>query len=136
MSPDTSTRMFDILDETDKDLVAIRVGRGTRRGYEDHYSLLARRTDQYGPLRVYEEVPDWSILTFLTHLHGIVPDLRYGSSFSIDRYAAVGDSVWAKLLFKWWRAIRPVWPVSPDRMGYFDIADRASAYRWLREDTP
>ena len=135
MSPDISTRMFDIMDKTDEDLVAIRVGRGTRRGYEDLYSLLARRTAQYGPLRVYEEVPDWSFSTFLTHLQGIVPDLRYGSSFSIARYTAVGDSVWAKLLFEWWRAIRPVWPVDPDRMRYFDIADRASAYRWLREDT-
>lgn len=135
MSPGTLTRMFDVLDETDEDLVAIRVGRGTRRGYEDLYSLLARWTAQYGPLRVYEEVSDWSVSTFLTHLHGIIPDLRYGSSFSIDRDAAVGDSVWARLLFEWWRAIRPVWPVAPDRMRYFDIADRTSAYRWLQEDT-
>jgi hypothetical protein len=82
---------------------------------------------------VYEEVPNWTFGMFLTHLHGVVPDLRYGSDFDIDRYAAVGDTRWARLLFDWWRAIRPIWPVSPNEMRYFYRAERERALNWLSE---
>lgn len=125
--------MFEVLDESEKDLVAVRVGRGTPQGYEELYSLLRRKTEKYGAVRVYEEVPDWTLSTFLTHLHGIVPDLRYGSMFTITQYAAVGDSVWARLLFDLWRTIRSIWPVTPERMRYFDMDDRAAALRWIQK---
>ena len=82
---------------------------------------------------MYEEVPNWSFRTFLTHLHGVVPDLRYGPDFDIDRYAAVGNSRWAKLLFDWWRVVRPIWPVAPDEMRYFDSIERERALDWLSE---
>jgi len=124
--------MFEILDQTEEDLVAIRVGRGTRRGYDELYSLLAQKTDEFGAVRVLEEVPDWTLTTFLSHLHGLIPDLRYGSQFTISRYAAVGDSMWAKLLFDWWKSIRPIWPVAPGRMRYFEMVDRPEALEWLQ----
>lgn len=124
--------MFEILDETEGDLVAIRVGRGTRQGYDELYSLLVQKTDEYGAVRVLEVVPDWTCSTFLSHLYGIIPDLRYGSQFTISRYAAVGDSVWAKLLFEWWKIIRPVWPVAPDQMRYFEIEEQSTALQWLQ----
>ena len=82
---------------------------------------------------MYEEVPNWSFRTFLTHLHGVVPDLRYGPDFDIDRYAAVGNSRWAKLLFDWWRVVRPIWPVAPDEMRYFDSTERERALDWFSE---
>ncbi|MBX0297968.1 STAS/SEC14 domain-containing protein [Haloarcula nitratireducens] len=125
--------MYEVLDETDKNLVAIRVHQGTRNGYEELYSLLAAKTEQHGRIHVYEEVPGWTFSIFLTHLHGLIPDLQYGSHFNIGRYAAVGDSTWAKLLFDWWRAIRPIWPVAPDKMRYFEIKERERALDWLRE---
>jgi len=131
-----STQMFEILDETEDDLVAIRVGRGMRQGYANLYSLLVEKTEQYGSLRLYEEVPNWMFSTFLSHLHGIVPDLRYGSDFSISRYAAGGDTMWAKLLFDWWWIVRPVWPVAPDTMRYFDQTERTAALQWLQNSTP
>lgn len=81
----------------------------------------------------YEEVPNWSFTTLLTHLHGVIPDLRYGPDFEIGRYAAVGDSRWAKLLFDWWHVIRPIWPVAPETMRYFQMRDRERALRWIRE---
>jgi hypothetical protein len=124
--------MFEILDATEDDLVAVRVGSGTADGYEEFYSLLIERTKQHGSIRVYEEVPNWTARTYLTHLHGIVPDLRYGPEFDIRSYACVGDSFWAKLLFHQWRAIRPVWPVAPDDMRYFHLDNRDDALRWLR----
>jgi hypothetical protein len=128
--------MFEILDPTGGDPVAVRVGRGTPEGYDEFYSLLVEKIERYGSARVYEEVPDWSGRTFLSHLHGVVPDLRYGRAFSVGRYAAVGDSPWAKLLFEWWRAIRPVWPVAPDEMRFFPLAESATALEWVREGTP
>ncbi|WP_423998248.1 STAS/SEC14 domain-containing protein [Halorubrum trapanicum] len=82
---------------------------------------------------MYEEVPNWSFRTFLTHLHGVVPDLRYGPDFDIDRYAAVSDSRWAKLLFDWWRVVQPIWPVAPDEMRYFDSTERERALDWFSE---
>mgnify|MGYP000250604573 FL=1 len=123
--------MFEILDATDADLVAVRVGTGSPSGYAEFYSLLAERTDQYGSIRVYEEGQGWTLGTNLTHLHGIVPDLRYGPEFDISRYACAGDSVWAKLLYHQWKAIRPVWPVAPDAMRYFHLNQREAALRWL-----
>jgi len=126
--------MFEVLDQTNENLIAIRVGRGTRAGYQELYSLLVEKSDQYERIHVYEEVPGWTFTTFLTHLHGVVPDLKYGPGFDIDRYAAVGDSRWAKLLYDWWRAIRPIWPVAPDEMRYFPMKDRERALDWLREE--
>lgn len=126
--------MFEILDETEEDLVAVRVGRGTPHGYDELYSLLSRKTERYGTVRVYEEVPEWTFLTFLSHLHGLIPDLQYGSRIKISRYAAVGDSVWAKLLFDWWRTIRPIWPVAPNQMRYWNLKNQSSALRWVRSD--
>ena len=99
-------------------------------GIRDFYSLLAEKTEEHGTINVYEEVPNWTFSTFLSHLHGIIPDLRYGSEFDINRYVAVGDSVWAKLLFDWWRAIRRIWPVAPAQMGYFDVEDSEVAITW------
>ena len=124
--------MFDILDETQDDVVAIRVGHGTKRGYKELYSLLAETTERYGAVNVYEEVPDRTAATFLSHLHSVIPDLRYGSDFTIHRYAATGDTRWAKLLFDWWQIVRPIWPVAPDTMRYFDLTERTAALRWLR----
>ncbi|MCQ4334228.1 STAS/SEC14 domain-containing protein [Natronomonas sp. F2-12] len=123
--------MFDVLDETEGDLVAIRVGRGTRQGYDELYSLLAEKTDKYGAVRVLEVVPDWTLSTFLSHVYGIIPDLRFGSQFTISRYVAVGDSIWAKLLFDWWNMIRPVWPAAPGEMRYFEIDNRDAALQWI-----
>ena len=134
MSHTAPNRMFEVLHETNENLIAIRVGKGTRTGYQELYSLLVEKSDQYGHIHVYEEVPNWTFGTFLTHLHGVIPDLRYGPDFDIDRYAAVGDTRWAKLLFDWWRTIRPIWPVSPDKMRYFDMKDHDQALSWLREE--
>ncbi|WP_221886757.1 SpoIIAA family protein [Halonotius terrestris] len=134
MSHTAPNRMFEVLDETNENLIAIRVGQGTRTGYQELYSLLVEKSDQYGHIHVYEEVPNWTFRTFLTHLHGVVPDLRYGPDFDIDRYAAVGDTRWAKLLFDWWYAIRPIWPVAPNEMRYFEVKKREQALNWLREE--
>lgn len=54
--------------------------------------------------------------THLSHLHGIIHDVRTGPNFDIGRYATVGDSRWAEHLYHQWRAIAPVWPVIPDEM--------------------
>ncbi len=45
--------LYDVLDETQDDVVAIRVGRGTKRGHEELYSLLAETT--WSRLRVLVE---------------------------------------------------------------------------------
>lgn len=134
MSHKAPNRMFEVLYETNENLIAIRVGQGTRTGYQELYSLLVEKSDQYGQIQVYEEVPNWTFGTFLTHLRGVVPDLRYGPDFDIDRYAAVGDTRWAKLLFDWWHTIRPIWPVAPNEMRYFDIKEREQALDWLRKE--
>lgn len=130
-SSNPSTEMFDVLDETEADLIAIRVGRGTKQGYHELYSLLVERSEEYGSIRVYEEVPDWNFRTYLSHLHGLIPDLQYGPDFNIRQYAAIGDSVWAKLLYYQWRCIRPIWPVAPDDMRYFQVENRSEAFDWL-----
>jgi hypothetical protein len=132
---DSSPGMFEVLDETEGDFIAVRVGSGSSAGYERFYSLLVERTEQYGSIRVYEEVPNWTVRTYLTHLHGIVPDLKYGPDFNISQYACVGDSIWAKLLYYQWRGIRPIWPVAPDNMRYFHVEDRDDALRWLSGTT-
>lgn len=45
--------LYDVLDETQDDMVAIRVGRGTKRGYKELYSLLAETT--WNRLRILVE---------------------------------------------------------------------------------
>lgn len=132
---DSPAGMFEVLDATDDDLIAVRVGRGSPEGYERFYSLLVARTNQHGSIRVYEEVPNWTFGTYLTHLHGITPDLEYGPDFNISQYACVGNSIWTKLLYYQWRAIKPVWPVAPDTMRYFHVDDRDEALHWLTKTT-
>lgn len=132
---DSSSGMFEVLDATEDDFIAVRVGSGSSAGYERFYSLLVERSDQYGSIRVYEEVPNWTFRTYLTHLHGIVPDLKYGPDFNISHYACVGDSIWAKLLYYQWRGIRSIWPVAPDHMRYFHVNERDDALQWLSGTT-
>lgn len=129
-SPDP---MFDVLNATADDVVAVHVGTCTTEGFRKLYDLLAEKTAEYGTVHVYEEAPDWTLWTYLSNLRGIVPDLRQGTSFDIGRYAAVGDSHWAKLVYYQWQAIAPVWPVSPDEMRYFELADKNSAIDWVKD---
>ncbi|WP_134670474.1 SpoIIAA family protein [Halorussus marinus] len=123
--------MFEILEATADNVVAVRMGDGRPAGYRDFYDLLVEKTDEHGTVHVYEEVTEWTLSTYLSHLHGVVPDLRIGPEFDIGRYAAVGDSHWAKLLYQQWRAIAPVWPVAPDEMRYYELSERTRALNWV-----
>ena len=127
----TGPPMFEILEATRDDVVAVRMGHGTPGGYREFYDILVEKTDEYGTVHVYEETTEWTLATYLSHLHGIVPDLRTGPDFDIGRYAAVGDSRWAKLLYHQWRAIAPVWPVAPDEMRYYELQERRRALDWV-----
>jgi len=91
--------MFEILETTRDDVVAVRMGHGTPARYREFYDRLVEKTDEYGTGHIYEETTEWTLATYLSHLHGIVPDLRTGQKFDIGRYTAVGDSRWAKLLY-------------------------------------
>ena len=51
-----STEMFDVLDETEADLIGIQVERGTKQDYYELYSLLIERSEAYSSISVYEEV--------------------------------------------------------------------------------
>ena len=124
--------MFGVLDASDDDVLAVRVGICTRDGFRELYEMLAEKSNEQGSVHLYEEAIGWTLGTYLSNLHGIVPDLRYGSTFDIERYAAVGDSVWAKALYYQWKAIAPVWPVSPNEMRYYEPGNRKHALSWVR----
>lgn len=128
-SPDP---MFDVLEATADDVVAVRVGICTTDGFRKLYDLLTEKTAEYGTVHVYEEAPNWTLTTYLSNLRGIVPDLQQGPSFNIGRYAAVGDSRWAKLLYYQWQAITPVWPVAPGQMRYYKLSERGRALDWVK----
>jgi hypothetical protein len=66
------------------------------------------------------------------NVYGIIPDLRYGSTFDIGRYGWVGDSNWLTLLHYQWLAITPFWPVSPDELCLFRTDERDRALEWVR----
>lgn len=128
----TAEQIYEPLEAIDGNVVALRMHEGTRADYHDLYQLLAEKTAEHGSIDVYEETTDWTAWTFLTHIAGLVPDLRCGSDFHIERYAAVCDSRWAKLLYDWWRVIRPVWPVAPEEMRYFERDNREAALEWVK----
>ena len=123
--------MFDVLGPTGGDVVAVRVGDCTTAGFRKLYELLAEKTEAHGTVHVYEEAPNWTLGTYLSNLRGIIPDLRQGPSFDIGRYAAVGNSRWAKVLYHQWRAITPIWPVSPTEMRYYKLSERNVAIDWV-----
>lgn len=128
--------MFEILEPTSDDVVAVRMDHGTPAGYREFYDLLVEKTNEYGSVHVYEETTGWTMMTYLSHLYGILPDLRTGPKFNIARYAAVGDSRWAKLLYRQWYAIDPIWPVAPDKMRYYEQSKRKRALSWVTAGTP
>mgnify|MGYP003836112831 FL=1 len=132
----TTSPMFEILQATRDNVVAVRMGDGTSAGYREFYNILIEKTDEFGTVHVYEETTRWSLSTYLSHLHGVIPDLRTGPKFDIGRYAAVGDSRWIKLLYYQWRAIAPVWPVSPDEMRYYGLSERDHALDWVTAANP
>lgn len=125
-------QMFQVLGATGDDVVAVRVDAGTPAGYSELYDLLVEKSDEHGTVHVYEEAPNWTLSTYLSHLHGVVPDLRTGPELDIDRYAAVGDSRWLKVLYYQWVAIAPVWPVAPDEMRLYSTGERRSALEWVK----
>ena len=61
--------------------------------------------------------------------HMLFDALAYVMAF---RAAAVGDGFWVTLLYYQWRAIGPVWPVSPDAMRQYPLADRQRALEWVQ----
>ncbi|RQG93471.1 STAS/SEC14 domain-containing protein [Natrarchaeobius chitinivorans] len=124
--------MFELLEATDDNVVAVGVADGTRDGYRALYELLVEKTANHGSVHLYEEVPNWTVSTFLSHYRGLIPDLRYGPKFDIGRYAAVGNSIWASALYHLWKAVAPVFPVSPGAMRYYDPSERFRALEWVR----
>lgn len=128
-SPDP---MFDVLEATGDDVVAVRVGTATTEGFERLYDLLSEKTARHGTVHLYEETANWTLWTYLSNYRGVLPDVRRGSSFDVGRYAAVGDSRWARLLYDQWRAIAPIWPVAPDEMRYYEPSDRGRALDWVK----
>jgi len=128
-------RMFEVLEATGDDVVAIRVGTSTRSGFHELYDLLVEKSREHGTVHLYEEAPNWTLAAYLSNVHGILPDIREGPNFDIGRYAAVGDSRWVKLLYHQWRAIAPVWPVAPDEMRYYELRDRCEALDWVKTGT-
>lgn len=75
--------MFELLDATSDNIIAIRVGGCTRDGFRELYKLLVEKSEEYGSVHVYEEVAEWTLKTYLSNFYGIVPDLRYGATFTI-----------------------------------------------------
>lgn len=127
--------MFEILEASSDDVVAVRMGKGSPTGYRAFYDMLVEKSDEYGAVHIYEETAGWTLSTYLSHLHGLLPDLRTGPEFNVGRYAAVGDSRWAKLLYHQWRAVSPVWPVAPDEMHYYELSERDRALSWVIGDS-
>lgn len=124
--------MFDVLEATNDNVIAIRAYKGTTEGYRKLYELLAKKTDEYGTVHVFEDLPDFTLPKYLSNVYGIFPDLRYGSTFDIGRYGWVGDSNWLTLLHYQWLAITPFWPVSPDELRLFRTDERDRALEWVR----
>ena len=133
---ESKSPMFEVLGATGGDVVAIRMDGATPAGYREFYDLLVENAEEYGSVHVYEETTGWTLSTYLSHLHGILPDLQTGPKFDIGRYAAVGDSRWAALLYHQWRVIAPVWPVAPDEMRYYDPPERDRALEWVTARGP
>lgn len=133
---DATDPMFELLEATGDNVVAIRVGTGTPEGYDELYDLLIEKTREHGSVHVYEETPNWTLSMYLSHLHGVVPDLRSGPEFNIDRYAAVGDSYWIKLLYYQWKVVAPVWPVDPNEMRLYPTTERQNALEWVTKGSP
>ncbi|GAA3731503.1 SpoIIAA family protein [Salinactinospora qingdaonensis] len=127
---------FEVLASTGGNLVAVRAG-GAAIGqdYERLYAWLAEETERHGAVRVYEEIPGWTGPIFRSHVrYGTFADLSYGPEITISSYAVVGDSGWARLMYRLWFLIKPVWPLAPLRMRYFDWPERGRALAWLLED--
>lgn len=82
-SPDP---MFDILEATEDKVVAIRTYNGSTQGYRTSYELLGEKTEEYGIVHVFEDLPRFTVSKYLSNVYGIIPDLRYGSTFDIGRY--------------------------------------------------
>lgn len=133
---ESASPMFEVLGATGGDVVAVRMNGATPSGYRQFYDLLVEKADEYGSVHVYEEATGWTLSTYLSHLHGVLPDLRTGPKFDIERYAAVGDSRWAELLYHQWRAIAPIWPVAPNEMRYYGRPDRDRALEWVTAERP
>lgn len=76
--------------------------------YRKLYDLLAEKTDEYGAVHVFEDLPHFTLPEYLSIVYGIIPYLRYGSTFDIGRYGWVGDSNWLTLLHYQWLAITPL----------------------------
>ena len=89
---DATDPMFELLEATGDNVVAIRVGTGTPEGYDELYDLLIEKTREHGSVHVYEETPNWTLSMYLSPLHGVVPDLRSGPQFNSHRYVQAGDS--------------------------------------------
>ncbi|MFB6158628.1 MAG: STAS/SEC14 domain-containing protein [Candidatus Nanohalobium sp.] len=125
--------MYKVLEESEGDLVAITVDGFTREEYEELYTYLERTYEENGSLKIYKEAEDFGFTGFLSAYTGIIPDIKYGNSFEIDKTAVVADDFWAWTLAQMWKAVGPIWPLDAGELRYFNKKEKEEALEWLKE---
>jgi len=117
--------MFEILPETDRSKIGIRVtGKLSTADYERFGALLAERVASEGTLRLLIEMHEfegWESLAAMWE--DLKLDVKYHSD--IERIAMVGEKGWQE----WMTQLSK--PFLPGKIRYFDVKEKQQAVGWL-----
>ncbi len=118
--------MFEILPQTEHDLVALRLsGTLDQDDYAGMLPEIKKRIETHGSLRLYWEMDDFHGWTVGGIWEDTTFDVQHAKDFS--RVAMVGEKKWEEWMTKLMK------PFTSAEVRYFDIEEREKALAWISE---
>lgn len=120
--------MLIVLNETEGDVLAVRVnGKLTERDFDRYRMLLREKMEMYGKVRLYFEMVDFSGWQPGSFLENALFDLVHGRKFK--KVAMVGEKDWQR----WAAGLADL--VKSGSVRYFPLSEKEFAMAWIFSTT-
>ncbi|QGY42958.1 hypothetical protein GM418_04580 [Maribellus comscasis] len=116
--------MFQVLDITQKDLIAIKVdGNNTKNDYDKITPLIEKSVEKFGKIKFYVQLDNVKSITPTAFREDLKTYVKHFDD--IDKIAVVGENAWQKL----WSNLAT--PFVSGTVEYFSHEDIAEARNWI-----
>lgn len=124
--------MLQVLEQTDENLIAIRIG-GTvsSQDYNVLRTLLNDRLPAHDGLRWYVEMAAFDSWGSQTLWEKFKLDLHLADQTPLSRVAMVGDKNWEDWIAPIWKWLGAVYPLQPNEIKFFPLERRETALTWI-----
>jgi hypothetical protein len=120
--------MFNILENTNNNLVAIRIeGKINKRDYDDLLPVIEKKRNEHSNINMYLEFHDIEGVTPKAALDDIMTYFKYVADF--DKIAVIGEDNWGNLLESTSNTFYSA------RIRFFSFSQKEQAKNWIENET-